>query len=373
MAIEACPETRGTDPLLIEGTDFIELYVGNARQASLYYRAALGFRLIAHRGPETGCRDRVSYVLAQGQVRLVLTAPLGPEGPIAEHIRLHGDGVKDLALRVGDVREAWSRAVERGGTSVRAPETLADADGEIAVAAIQTYGETIHSLVERRSYEGLFLPGFAPLESRYNPSPAGITHVDHCVGNVEAGRMDEWVRFYEDVLGFHGLISFADGSISTERSALMSKVVANDNGRVKFPLNEPARGRSPSQIDEYLGFYRGAGCQHIALASDDIVATVSALRDRGVELLDVPPGYHDTALDRVGPIDEDVAALRELGILVDRDDDGYLLQIFTRPVQDRPTLFYEIIQRKGAKSFGAGNFKALFEAIEREQARRGNL
>ena len=362
-----------TDTFPINGTDYIEFYVGNAKQASVYYRAAFGYRLVAYRGPETGVRDRASYVLQQDKVRLVLTTPLGPDGPIADHVRLHGDGVRDLALWVDDARDAFSKAVERGAKVAYEPQVLKDDHGEVIIAGIHTYGDTIHSLVERRNYKGTFMPGFRDAESRYNPPPVGLKYVDHCVGNVELGKMNEWVGFYEKVLGFYNLISFDDKAISTEYSALMSKVVANGNGRIKFPLNEPAQGRRKSQIDEYLEFYHGAGCQHIAVATDDIVKTVSALRERGVEFLRVPGNYYDTVLDRVGHIDEDIAPLKELGILVDRDDEGYLLQIFTKPVEDRPTLFYEIIQRKGAKSFGAGNFKALFEAIEREQAERGNL
>jgi 4-hydroxyphenylpyruvate dioxygenase len=362
-----------TDTFPINGTDYLEFYVGNAKQASVYYQAAFGYRLVAYRGPETGVRDRASYVLQQDKVRLVLTTPLSPEGPIAEHVRLHGDGVKDLALWVDDARDAFSKAVERGAKVAYEPQVLKDDQGEVIIAGICTYGDTIHSLVERRNYKGTFMPGFRDVESRYNPSPVGLKYVDHCVGNVELGKMNEWVGFYEKVLGFYNLISFDDKAISTEYSALMSKVVANGNGRIKFPLNEPAQGKKKSQIDEYLEFYHGPGCQHIAIATDDIVKTVSSLRDRGVEFLRVPGTYYDSVLDRVGHIDEDIAPLRELGILVDRDEEGYLLQIFTKPVQDRPTLFYEIIQRKGAKSFGAGNFKALFEAIEREQAERGNL
>jgi 4-hydroxyphenylpyruvate dioxygenase len=369
--LPATPHVADTFP--INGTDYIEFYVGNARQASVYYRAAFGYRLVAYRGPETGTRDRASYVLQQDKVRLVLTTPLTPDGPIADHVRLHGDGVKDLALWVDDARDAFNKAVERGARVAYQPQVLKDADGEVIVAGICTYGDTIHSLVERKNYKGPFMPGFRPAASRYSPPPVGLKYVDHCVGNVQLGKMNEWVGFYEKVLGFYNLISFDDKAISTEYSALMSKVVANGNGRIKFPLNEPAEGRRKSQIDEYLEFYRGPGCQHIAIATDDIVKTVSALRDRGVEFLQVPGTYYDTVLDRVGHIDEDIAPLKELGILVDRDDEGYLLQIFTKPVQDRPTLFYEIIQRKGAKSFGAGNFKALFEAIEREQAERGNL
>jgi len=370
-ALNTAPATTDTFP--INGTDFIEFYVGNAKQASLYYCAAFGYRLAAYRGPETGVRDRASYALEQDKVRLVLTTALRPDHPIAAHVNAHGDGVKDIALWVDDARTAFRNAVERGAKPAYEPTVLEDDDGEVVIAGIHTYGETIHSLVERGNYRGAFLPGFRAVDSWFNPSPVGLRFVDHCVGNVELGAMNRWVQYYEQVLGFYNLISFDDKTISTEYSALMSKVVANGNGRIKFPLNEPAQGRKKSQIDEYLEFYRGPGVQHIAIATDDIVATVTALRNRGVEFLRVPLTYYDTVLDRVGRIDEDIAPLRELGILVDRDDEGYLLQIFTKPVQDRPTLFFEIIQRKGAKSFGAGNFKALFEAIEREQAARGNL
>ncbi len=362
-----------TDTFPINGTDYIEFYVGNAKQSAQYYMSAFGYRLTAYRGPETGVRDRASYVLEQGKVRLVLTTALTPEHEVAQHVHLHGDGVKDLALWVDDARFAWTEATKRGAISVQEPTVLTDEHGEIVIAAIRTYGDTIHSLVERKNYRGVFMPGFVEKTSRYAPGEVGLQYVDHCVGNVELGKMNEWVAYYEKILGFYNLISFDDKAISTEYSALMSKVVANGNGRIKFPLNEPAQGRKKSQIEEYLEFYRGAGCQHIAIATDDIVETVTKLRDRGVEFLRVPTTYYDTVLDRVGHIDEDIAPLRELGILVDRDDEGYLLQIFTKPVEDRPTLFYEIIQRKGAKSFGAGNFKALFEAIEREQALRGNL
>ena len=361
------------DTFPINGTDYIEFYVGNAKQASIYYRTAFGFRVVAYRGPETGVRDRASYVLEQDKVRLVLTTALRPDHTVAAHVQLHGDGVKDIALWVDDARGAYRKAIERGAQSAYEPTMLRDADGEVVTAAIRTYGETIHSLVERRNYRGPFMPGFVRLESRYNPEPVGLKHVDHCVGNVELGAMNRWVEYYSKVLGFYNLISFDDKTISTEYSALMSKVVSNGNGRIKFPLNEPAQGRKKSQIDEYLEFYRGPGVQHIAIATDDIVSTVTAMRNRGVDFLRVPTTYYDTVLDRVGRIDEDIAPLRDMGILVDRDDEGYLLQIFTKPVEDRPTLFYEIIQRKGAKSFGAGNFKALFEAIEREQAARGNL
>jgi len=365
--------SAAADTFPINGTDYVEFYVGNAKQASVYYRAAFGYRLTAYRGPETGVRDRASYVLEQDKVRLILTTALRPDHAVAEHVRNHGDGVKDIALWVDDARTAYKKAIERGAQSAYEPTVLRDADGEVVTAGIRTYGETIHSLVERRNYRGIFMPGFVGVETRYNPPPVGLRYVDHCVGNVELGAMNRWVEYYERVLGFYNLISFDDKTISTEYSALMSKVVANGNGRIKFPLNEPAQGRKKSQIDEYLEFYRGPGVQHIAITTDDIVSTVTGLRDRGVEFLRVPTAYYDTVLDRVGHIDEDLAPLRELGILVDRADEGYLLQIFTKPVEDRPTLFFEIIQRKGAKSFGAGNFKALFEAIEREQAARGNL
>jgi 4-hydroxyphenylpyruvate dioxygenase len=369
--LPVAPETTDTFP--INGTDYIEFYVGNAKQASLYYQTAFGFQLIAYRGPETGTRDRASYVLEQGKVRLVLTTALRPGTAIADHVARHGDGVRDLALWVDDARQAFALAVERGAVPVQEPTVLEDADGTVVIAAIRTYGETIHSLVERRHYRGAFLPGFVPVTSRAAAEPVGLKYIDHCVGNVELGAMNTWVGFYGKVLGFFNLISFDDKAISTEYSALMSKVVSSGNGRIKFPLNEPAAGRKKSQIDEYLEFYGGPGVQHIAIATDDIVATVSAMRDRGVEFLRVPAAYYDSVLDRVGQIDEELAPLRELGILVDRDDEGYLLQIFTKPVQDRPTVFYELIQRKGARSFGAGNFKALFEAIEREQGLRGNL
>jgi 4-hydroxyphenylpyruvate dioxygenase len=362
-----------TDTFPINGTDYIEFYVGNAKQAAQYYRSAFGFQLQAYRGPETGVRDRASYLVVQNKVRLVLTSAIGPDNAIADHVHRHGDGVRDIALWVDDAREAFRLAVERGARPVHEPEVLRDDHGEVIVAAIHTYGDTIHSLVQRSGYSGPFMPGFQAVTSRYNPPPVGLLHVDHCVGNVELGKMNTWVKFYEDVMGFRNLISFDDKDISTEYSSLMSKVVASGNDRIKFPINEPAAGKKKSQIDEYLEFYRGPGVQHLAIATDDIVATVSALRDRGVEFLRVPSTYYDTVMDRVGTIDEDLAPLKELGILIDRDDEGYLLQIFSKPVQDRPTVFYEIIQRKGARSFGKGNYKALFEAIEREQALRGNL
>ena len=361
------------DPFPINGTDYVEFYVGNAKQASIYYRAAFGFQLAGYRGPETGVRDRASYLLIQDKVRFVLTSALHPDSPIAEHHRQHGDGVRDLALWVDDCRASYAYAMAHGAVSVQEPTVLSDDQGEVIHAAIRTYGDTVHSLVERRNYRGLFLPGFRPATSRFAPAPVGLKYVDHCVGNVELGKMNEWVGFYERVMGFKNLISFDDKDISTEYSALMSKVMSSGNERIKFPINEPAAGKKKSQIEEYLEFYHGPGVQHIAIATDNIIATVGALQSRGVEFLTVPGSYYDELLDRVGKIDEDLSPLRELGILVDRDDEGYLLQIFTKPVQDRPTVFYEIIQRKGARSFGKGNFKALFESIEREQALRGNL
>jgi 4-hydroxyphenylpyruvate dioxygenase len=374
MQTEIMPVAKdATDTFPINGTDFVEFFVGNAKQAAQYYRSAFGYQLVAYRGPETGTRDRASYLLQQHKVRLVLTSALAPDHPITDHVNRHGDGVRDIALWVDDARRAYALAVERGAKSAAEPAVLRDDQGEVVIAGIHTYGDTIHSLVERRNYQGTFLPGFRPIETRYNPAPVGLLHVDHCVGNVELGRMNTWVKFYEDVMGFRNLISFDDKDISTEYSSLMSKVVASGNERIKFPINEPAQGKKKSQIDEYLEFYRGPGVQHLAIATDDIIETVTELRERGVEFLRVPTTYYGDLQARVGKIDEPVDTLAELGILVDRDPDGYLLQIFTKPVQDRPTLFYEIIQRKGARSFGKGNFKALFEAIEREQALRGNL
>lgn len=371
--LTAPSSTAVEDFLPINGTDYIEFYVGNAKQASYYYRTAFGFQLVAYAGPETGVRDRASYVLQQGKIRLMLTTPMGPDSEISEHIKRHGDGVKVLALWVDDAEKSWMETTSRGARSAGAPATLTDAHGEVKVASIHTYGDTIHTFVERRNYNGVFMPGYEAMDDGFRTEPVGLLYVDHCVGNVELGMMNEWVRFYEDVMGFKLLLTFDDKDISTEYSALMSKVVSNGSGYVKFPINEPAEGKKKSQIDEYLEFYRGAGVQHIAVATNDIVHTVTELKRRGVQFLQVPKTYYDDLLDRVGPIDEDIEPLRELGILVDRDDEGYLLQLFSKPVEDRPTLFYEIIQRKGARSFGKGNFKALFEAIEREQARRGNL
>ena len=362
-----------TDTFPINGTDFIEFYVGNAKQASHFYRSAFGFEVVAYRGPETGTRDRASYILEQDKVRLVLTTPIKSDGAIADHVHKHGDGVRDIALWVDDARTAFKLAVERGAKPAMEPTVMKDDDGEIVIAAIHLYGDTIHSLVERKDYNGLFMPGFVPFHSPVEVKPVGLKYIDHCVGNVELGAMNKWVKFYEHVLGFVNILSFDDKAISTEYSALMSKVMANGNGRIKFPLNEPAKGKKKSQIDEYLEFYDGPGVQHIAIATDDIIKTVTDMKSRGVEFLKVPGAYYDSVGERVGKIDEDIGPLRDLGILVDRDEEGYLLQIFSKPMEDRPTLFYEIIQRKGAKSFGAGNFKALFEAIEREQALRGNL
>jgi 4-hydroxyphenylpyruvate dioxygenase len=374
MATATLPATQEVaDTFPINGTDFIEFWVGNARQAALYYRAAFGFELVGYRGPETGTRDRASYLLQQDKVRFVLTTAVKSTGPIAEHVHKHGDGVRDIALWVDDARTAFEAAVERGARPALEPTVMEDENGQLIIAAIHTYGDTIHSIVERKDYRGLFMPGFVPAESPFKPPSTGLKYVDHCVGNVELGKMNAWVKFYEDVLGFTNILTFDDKTINTEYSALMSKVMANGNGRIKFPINEPAEGKKKSQIDEYLEFYDGPGVQHIAIATDDIIKTVRDLKSRGVEFLKVPATYYESVPSRVGKIDEDIAPLQELGILVDRDDEGYLLQIFTRPVEDRPTLFYEIIQRKGAKSFGAGNFKALFEAIEREQALRGNL
>ncbi|CAN5454507.1 4-hydroxyphenylpyruvate dioxygenase [soil metagenome] len=371
-------EAPVTDTFPINGTDYIEFYVGNAKQASVLYRAAFGFQLVAYKGPETGCRDRASYLLQQGKIRFVLTTAIRPElsddaKRIAQHVATHGDGVRDIALWVDDARDAFEKAVERGAEPVDEPIVLHDDDGEVVIASFKIYGETVHSLVERKNYRGLFMPGYRAVQPHYAPPDVGLKYVDHCVGNVELGKMNYWVDFYSHVMGFRNLLTFDDKTISTEYSSLMSKVMANGNDRIKFPINEPAQGKRKSQIDEYLDAYSGPGVQHMALATDDIIRTVTTLRDRGVEFLSVPTTYYDELQGRLGKIDEPVAELAKLGILVDRDPDGYLLQIFTKPVQDRPTVFYEIIQRKGAKSFGAGNFKALFEAIEREQGLRGNL
>jgi 4-hydroxyphenylpyruvate dioxygenase len=362
------------DFLPLNGTDYVEFYVGNAKQAAYYYRAAFGMKLVAYSGPETGVRDRASYVVQQNKIRFVLTTPLRPDHAIAHLVTAHGDGVHDIALWVDDAAAAYRETTKRGGKGLRPPEVLRDEHGEVCMASIATYGDTIHTFVERSRYKGPFLPGFVatPEEDRV-ARPVGLLHVDHMVGNVGWGEMNAWVKFYEDVMGFKLYQHFDDSDISTEYSALMSKVMSNGNGRVKFPINEPAEGRRKSQIEEYLEFYQGPGVQHIAMATNDILHTVSALRDQGVDFLRVPTTYYDQLEERIGKIDEPVEELAKLGVLVDRDDEGYMLQIFTKPVEDRPTLFYEIIQRKGSRSFGKGNFKALFEAIEREQALRGNL
>ena len=365
---------KAGDFLPINGTDFIELYVGNAKQAAHYYQTAFGFQPEAYAGPETGVRDRVSYVLKQQKIRLVLTTALRSDHPVTEHVKKHGDGVKILALWVDDAYKSYEETTKRGATSYQAPQTHTDEYGEVRTAGIYTYGETVHLFVERKNYTGIFMPGYERWESEYRPEETGLLYVDHCVGNVGWNRMNETVKWYQDVMGFVNILSFDDKQINTEYSALMSKVMSNGNGYVKFPINEPAEGAKKSQIEEYLEFYEGEGVQHAALATNNILQTVNMLRKRGVEFLSTPPNaYYEMLPERVGEIDEEVKAIQELGILVDRDEEGYLLQIFTKPIQDRPTLFFEIIQRKGAQSFGAGNFKALFEAIEREQARRGNL
>jgi 4-hydroxyphenylpyruvate dioxygenase len=361
------------DFLPILGTDYVELYVGNAKQAAHYYKTAFGFQSLAYAGLETGLRDRASYVVQQGKVRLVLTTALQSTSPVAAHCLRHGDGVHIIALWVPDARAAFESTVARGARPYLEPVIEEDADGYVVRAGIHTYGDTIHLFVERDQYRGAFLPGFEPWVSAYNPPETGLRYIDHMVGNVDWGQMNEWARFYHDVMGFTNLVSFDDKDISTEYSALMSKVMTNGNGRIKFPINEPAEGKKRSQIEEFIHFYEGAGCQHIAVATNDIVFTVLEMKRRGVEFLHVPGTYYDTVEGRVGAIAEDLRQLKELGIMVDRDEEGYLLQIFTRPVEDRPTMFFEIIQRKGAKSFGKGNFRALFESIEAEQARRGTL
>jgi 4-hydroxyphenylpyruvate dioxygenase len=365
--------SKTTDFLPLNGTDHVEFYVGNAKQAAHYYKSAFGFQNLAYAGPETGVRDRASYVLQQGKIRLVLTTPLKSDHPIAEHIKKHGDGVKILALSVDDAYDAFKQTTSRGATPYQEPQTIADEYGEVRTSGIKLYGETVHLFVERKNYNGAFLPSYQIMNSSYNPEATGLLHIDHCVGNVGWHKMNEWVDFYENVMGFRNILTFDDKMISTEYSALMSKVMSNGNGYVKFPINEPAEGKKKSQIEEYLEYYEGEGVQHLALATDHIVETVTNLQNRGVEFLTVPTTYYDDLISRVGHIDEDLEPLKKLGILVDRDNEGYLLQIFTKPIEDRPTMFFEIIQRKGAKSFGAGNFKALFEAIEREQDLRGNL
>ena len=363
-------------PLL--GTDYVEFYVGNAKQAAHYYKTAFGYQSLAYAGLETGVRDRTSYVLAQDKIRLVLTTALTSDSEIGEHVKKHGDGVKVIALWVEDARQAFIETTKRGAKVYLEPTVESDEFGEVVRAGIYTYGETVHLFVERKNYSGTFLPGFKPWKSDYNPEPLGLKFIDHMVGNVGWNQMNTWVKWYEDVMGFVNFLSFDDKQIHTEYSALMSKVMSNGNGRIKFPINEPAKGNKRSQIEEYLDFYEGSGVQHIAVATDDIISTVTKLRARGVEFLSAPPkAYYEDIPNRLGThmemMKEDISLLQSLAIMIDADEDGYLLQIFTKPVEDRPTLFYEIIQRMGAKGFGAGNFKALFESIEREQEKRGTL
>jgi 4-hydroxyphenylpyruvate dioxygenase len=372
-ATKQTPDTQ-TDFLPLQGTDYVEFYVGNAKQSAHYYMSAFGFQAIAYAGPETGMKDRASYVVRQNKLTFVLTTPIRPNNDVADHIYKHGDGVKALALRVDDATDAWEQTTKRGGKTYLQPQRLKDDHGEVVLSGIHTYGDTVHLFVERKNYEGPFMPGYRGWHNPlFAPTDTGLLYVDHCVGNVGWNQMNPWVKFYQEVMGFRNILSFDDEDISTEYSALMSKVMSNGNGYVKFPINEPAEGKKKSQVEEYLEFYNGEGVQHVALATNDIVKTVKELMARGVEFLKVPTSYYEDLLDRVGKIDEDLEPLKELGILVDRDNEGYLLQLFSKPVQDRPTLFFEIIQRKGAKSFGKGNFKALFEAIEREQEARGNL
>ena len=362
------------DFLPLHGTDYVEFYVGNAKQAAHYYISAFGFQPLAYAGPETGMKDRASYVVRQNKLTLMLTTPLRPDNEMADHIYKHGDGVKALALKVDDAASALQETTNRGAKLYKETTTLSDDQGKVVISGIHTYGDTVHLFIERKDYNGVFMPGYRAWSNPYfKVKDTGLQYVDHCVGNVGWNQMNPWVSFYENVMGFRNILSFDDNDISTEYSALMSKVMSNGNGYVKFPINEPAEGKKKSQVEEYLDYYNGEGVQHVAMATNNIVETVTELRSRGIEFLQVPTTYYDDLLDRVGHIDEDLAPLKELGILVDRDDEGYLLQIFTKPVEDRPTLFFEIIQRKGAQSFGKGNFKALFEAIEREQEARGNL
>ena len=362
-----------TDFLPLQGTDYVEFYVGNAKQAAHFYKTAFGFQSLAYAGPETGMKDKVSYVIRQNKLTFMLTTPLRGGTPIADHIYKHGDGVKVIALKVDDAKSAFDETIKRGAKAYLEPTTLKDENGELLLSGIHTYGDTVHLFVERKNYNGVFMPGFKAWNSKYNPADIGLLYVDHCVGNVGWNQMNPWVKFYEDVMGFKNILTFDDKDISTEYSALMSKVMSNGNGFVKFPINEPAEGKKKSQVEEYLDFYDGEGVQHVAIATNDIEKTVRELQSRGIEFLNIPASYYADVLDRVGHIDEDLAPLQELGILIDRDEEGYLLQIFSKPLEDRPTLFFEIIQRKGAKSFGKGNFKALFEALEREQDARGNL
>ena len=362
-----------TDFLPLNGTDYVEFYVGNAKQAAHFYESVFGFEIVAYAGPETGVREKASYVVQQGKIRLVLTTSLFANSEISDHVRNHGDGVKVLALWVDDATASFHETVQRGAIPISEPQYLSDENGYVIVSSIKTYGDTIHTFVERKNYHGIFLPNYISHKSRTFKGTVGLQYVDHCVGNVELGTMNTWVKFYEDVMGFKLLMTFDDKDISTEYTSLMSKVVSNGNGYIKFPINEPAAGLKKSQVDEYLEFYNGSGVQHVAVATNDIIHTVTKLKARGVDFLEVPSTYYDNLTARVGKIDEAIESLKALNILVDRDEEGYLLQIFTKPVEDRPTLFFEIIQRKGAVSFGKGNFKALFEAIEREQEKRGNL
>ena len=364
---------KAQDCLPINGTDFVELYVGNAKQAAHFYKTTFGFQSLAYSGLETGNKEYCSYVLVQDKIKLVLTSPYKKDSDISQHLLNHGDGVKVIALWVDDAKKSYEETISRGAVSVIEPTILTDEYGEVVKSGIKTYGDTIHLFVERKNYKGIFLPGFIKWESEYNPAPMGLKYIDHMVGNVELGTMNTWSNFYADVMGFANLVTFDDKDISTKYTALMSKVMTNGNGRIKFPINEPAKGIKKSQIEEYLDFYGSPGCQHIAVATYDIIFTITEMRKNGIEFLHVPGSYYDTVEMRVGNISEDLNILKSLGIMVDRDEDGYLLQIFTKPVEDRPTLFFEIIQRKGAKSFGKGNFQALFESIEAEQLRRGTL
>ena len=364
---------KAQDFLPINGTDYVEFYVSNAKQAAHFYKTAFGFQSLAYSGLETGSTTKTSYVLAQDKIRIVLTSPMSGNTEIEEHITKHGDGIKVIALWVDDATKAWKETTKRGAKSYMKPAKMEDENGLVIHSGIHTYGDTVHVFIERKNYNGIFLPGFKKWESTYKPESTGLKYIDHMVGNVGWNEMNIWEDFYRDVMGFANLITFDDKDISTQFTALMSKVMTNGNGRIKFPINEPAKGAKKSQIEEYLEFYNGPGCQHIAIATDNIIDTVKKMQDRGVEFLHVPKSYYDTVLNRVGEIDEKIDKLKELSILVDRDDEGYLLQIFTKPIQDRPTLFFEIIQRKGAQSFGKGNFKALFEAIEDEQRKRGTL
>ena len=364
---------KAQDFLPIKGTDYVEFYVGNAKQAAHFYKTAFGFQSLAYSGLETGDSTKTSYVLFQDKIKIVLTTPMSGNTEIEEHITKHGDGVKVIALWVDDATKAWEETTKRGAKSYMKPNQIEDKNGLVIRSGIHTYGDTVHIFVERTKYNGIFLPGFEKWESSYKPESIGLKYIDHMVGNVGWNEMNIWENFYRDTMGFANLITFDDKDISTKYTALMSKVMTNGNGRIKFPINEPAKGEKKSQIEEYLEFYNGPGCQHIAIATDDIIHTVSEMNKRGVEFLHVPKNYYDTVLNRVGKIDEQISKLRDLSILVDRDEEGYLLQIFTKPVEDRPTLFFEIIQRKGAQSFGKGNFKALFEAIENEQKKRGTL